>query len=73
MILQIRVGLEFLGNTTVTLRNPQNIEEAGSFSRLSMYIRTTKSDSMLAYVGGDYVPGRPVVQVNTVNWLTCLH
>ncbi|XP_063440155.1 laminin-like protein epi-1 isoform X2 [Mytilus trossulus] len=58
---RIRVGLEFLGNTTVTLRNPENINEAGSFTRLSMYIQTTQKDALLAYVGGDHIPGRPVV------------
>lgn len=55
--------MEFLGNTTVTLRNPENINEAGSFTRLSMYIQTTQKDALLAYVGGDHIPGRPVIPV----------
>ena len=57
---RIRVGIEFLGNTTVTLRNPVNIDEAGSYTRLSMYIQTTQRDALLAYVGGDHSPGRPL-------------
>ncbi|PVD23436.1 hypothetical protein C0Q70_16705 [Pomacea canaliculata] len=50
---RIRVGLKFLGNTTVTARNPPKLYQAGSFSRLSLYFKTTQSDGLILYVGGE--------------------
>ena len=50
--MQIRVGLKFLGNTTVTARSPPQLEQAGSYTQLSLYFKTTQSDALLAYVGG---------------------
>jgi len=48
------------------LRNPVNIDEAGSYTRLSMYIQTTQRDALLAYVGGDHSPGRPLTPVSLI-------
>ncbi|XP_021350179.1 laminin subunit alpha-like isoform X1 [Mizuhopecten yessoensis] len=56
---RIRVGMEFLGNTTVALRNPPDIDLAGSYSRLTTYIRTQQSDALLAYIGAEFIPDRP--------------
>lgn len=47
------MGLKFLGNTTVTARNPPKLYQAGSFSRLSLYFKTTQSDGLILYVGGE--------------------
>ncbi|XP_061192514.1 laminin subunit alpha-like [Saccostrea echinata] len=55
---RIRVGLEFVGNTTATLRNPANIDSAGSYSTLSMYVQTRQKRAVLAYVGADMMPNR---------------
>jgi len=51
--------MEFLGNTTVALRNPPNVDQSGSFTRMSMHIKTQQSDALLAYVGAKFVPDRP--------------
>ncbi|KAK3091660.1 hypothetical protein FSP39_021617 [Pinctada imbricata] len=56
---RIRVGMEFLGNTTVQLRNPENVDQAGSYTTLSMYIQTRQQNAMLAYVGAEMIDGRP--------------
>lgn len=55
---RIRVGLEFVGNTTATLRNPANIESAGSYSTLSMYVQTRQKRALLGYIGADLMPNR---------------
>ncbi|XP_022314761.2 laminin subunit alpha-like [Crassostrea virginica] len=55
---RIRVGLEFVGNTSVTLRNPANIDSAGSYSTLSMFVQTRSKRALLAYVGADMMPNR---------------
>ncbi|KAK7100839.1 laminin subunit alpha-like isoform X2 [Littorina saxatilis] len=49
---RIRVGLKFLGNTTVTARNPPQLDQAGSYTQLSLYFKTSQADALLAYVGG---------------------
>ncbi|XP_076440495.1 laminin subunit alpha-like [Babylonia areolata] len=54
---RIRVGLKFLGNTTVTARNPPKLEQTGSYSQLSMYFKSTQSDALLAYIGGEQRSG----------------
>jgi predicted TIM-barrel enzyme len=51
VILQIKVGLNLLGNTSVTLRNPAKLGDTGSFTRLSVYFNTTQPDSLLIYIG----------------------
>lgn len=50
--------MEFLGNTTVAFRNPPDIDQAGSYSRLTMHVRTTNPDALLAYVGAEFIPDR---------------
>ncbi|KAK6179097.1 hypothetical protein SNE40_011531 [Patella caerulea] len=56
---RIRVGLRFLSNTTLTVRNPANIEQAGSYSKVSFYFRTDNLNGLLLYLGGDQKSGRP--------------
>ncbi|ESO94906.1 hypothetical protein LOTGIDRAFT_144813 [Lottia gigantea] len=56
---RIRVGLQYLANTTLTLRNPPNIEQAGSHSKVSFYFRTKNLNGFLLYLGGDQKSGRP--------------
>ena len=50
---QIRVGLKFLGNTTVTLRNPPSVDQAGSYSKVSLFFKTAAENALLLYAGSD--------------------
>ncbi|XP_012943161.1 laminin subunit alpha isoform X2 [Aplysia californica] len=50
---RIRVGLRFLGNTTVTLRNPPMLEDTGSYSKVSVFFKTTQADALLLYIGNN--------------------
>ncbi|GFS13654.1 laminin subunit alpha, partial [Elysia marginata] len=50
---RIKVGLSFLGNTTVTLRNPPTLKDTGSYSTVSMFLKTDQSDALLMYVGNN--------------------
>ncbi|WAR24784.1 LAMA-like protein [Mya arenaria] len=49
----IRVGLNFLGNTTVELRNPRNVAQAGSYSDVSLFFKTTDENGLLLYAGSE--------------------
>ncbi|KAL3869382.1 hypothetical protein ACJMK2_042067 [Sinanodonta woodiana] len=49
----IKVGLQFLGNSSVTLRNPRSIEQAGSYSMVSLFIKTTQENGLLLYTGAE--------------------
>jgi len=53
----IRVGLKFHGNTTVTLRNPANLEDSGSLSELSVFFKTNQTDALLVYIGKNHNTG----------------
>ncbi|KAH9496293.1 hypothetical protein Btru_018041, partial [Bulinus truncatus] len=55
---RLKTGLKFLGNTTVTLRNPDKLEDTGSFTTLSVYFITNQSDALLVYIG-DNLTTRP--------------
>ncbi|XP_053393780.1 laminin subunit alpha-like isoform X2 [Mercenaria mercenaria] len=47
----IRVGLNFLGNTSVTLRNPPNVAQAGSYSQVDLFFKTNSENGLLLYAG----------------------
>ncbi|XP_071119471.1 laminin subunit alpha-like [Haliotis cracherodii] len=55
---RIRVGIRFVGNTSLTLRNPANLEQAGSYTKISLFFKTTQEDGLLYYMGGDQRSGR---------------
>ncbi|RUS82429.1 hypothetical protein EGW08_009817 [Elysia chlorotica] len=50
---RIKVGLSFLGNTTVTLRNPPVLKDTGSYSTVSVFLKTSQPDALLMYVGNN--------------------
>ncbi|XP_013408769.1 laminin subunit alpha isoform X2 [Lingula anatina] len=56
----IRVGLTVFPNTTLELRNPQELKDAGSFTKLSTFVNTTDTDGLLLYVGADAKSGAAV-------------
>ncbi len=47
------VGVQFFHNTTLQLRNPQNMVQAGSYTKLQMYFKTKQDNALLAYLGAD--------------------
>ncbi|XP_059144332.1 laminin subunit alpha-like [Physella acuta] len=48
---RIKVGLSFLGNTTVTLRSPPELENTASKTKISFTIKTNSTDALLVYIG----------------------
>jgi laminin alpha 3/5 len=50
---RIRVGMQFLPESSLMLRNPPNMANAGSYSKLSLYFKTNQENGFLAYVGPD--------------------
>ena len=53
ILFQIRVGVTFMRNTTLQLRNPKNIAQAGSYTKLSIFFKTAERNGFLAYIGPD--------------------
>ena len=51
VVFQIRVGLTFEPDTVLQVRNPQNLEQAGSYTKLSLYFKTKEANGFLAYIG----------------------
>ncbi|XP_055884413.1 laminin subunit alpha-like isoform X2 [Biomphalaria glabrata] len=48
---RLKLGLHFLGNTSLTLRNPAKLDDTGSYTRVSVYIKTSQPEALLVYVG----------------------
>lgn len=48
---QIKIGMKFYPNTTLELRNPPNIEDLTTSTRISGYFRTSKPNGLLWYLG----------------------
>ncbi|XP_064486972.1 laminin subunit alpha-like [Ornithodoros turicata] len=61
---RIKIGMEFNGDQTVQLRNPENLRDAATFTELSMYFKTAHTDGVLFYLGNE--PGSPGRAVRSV-------
>lgn len=55
---QIIVGLRLFANTTLRLRNPPYLESSGSYSKLSMNVKTNSKTGLLSYIGGPRLEGQ---------------
>jgi laminin alpha 3/5 len=49
----IRVGVSFDSTSQLRVRTPKNFLAAGSYSKVSLYFRTTERNGLLAYIGPD--------------------
>lgn len=47
------MGVSFVKNVSLQVRNPVSLTQAGSYSKLSIYFRTKDSNGLLAYIGPD--------------------
>ncbi|GFO21134.1 laminin subunit alpha-3 [Plakobranchus ocellatus] len=59
---RIKVGMQFLGNTTVTLRNPPELSDTGSYSTVSLFLKTAEPDALLMYAGNNQNLAAPAVE-----------
>ncbi|XP_030765960.1 laminin subunit alpha [Sitophilus oryzae] len=48
---QIKVGVKFYPNTTLELRNPSNIEDLTTSTKISGYFKTDKPNGLIFYLG----------------------
>lgn len=56
---RVKVGMEFDGQQWLRLKNPENLQEAATYTRLSLYLKTGESEGTVAYLGnGRGAPGR---------------
>ena len=45
--------MTFNEDTTLQVRNPKNLQQAGSYNELSIFFRTDEPNGFLAYIGPD--------------------
>ncbi|CAN7985052.1 unnamed protein product, partial [Ixodes hexagonus] len=50
---RVKVGMEFDGNQWLRLKNPENLQEAATYTRLSLYLKTDKPEGTVAYLGNE--------------------
>ncbi|CAG9771124.1 unnamed protein product [Ceutorhynchus assimilis] len=48
---RLKVGVKFYSNTTLELRNPDNIEDMTTSTKISGYFRTDKPNGLIYYLG----------------------
>nr|CAD7256718.1 unnamed protein product [Timema shepardi] len=50
---RIKVGMTFYRNTTLQLKNPDNLDQLGTSSKVSVYFRTPELNGFLLYLGNE--------------------
>ncbi|XP_023237076.1 laminin subunit alpha-like [Centruroides sculpturatus] len=50
---RIKLGVRFFDNTTLQLRNPEGLDRSATYTHMSLYFNTEKSDGLLIYVGNE--------------------
>lgn len=53
----IKVGVNFLPNTTLELKTPENLQSQTFNTKLSTYFKTTNPNGLLLYLGNEPKPG----------------
>ncbi|XP_050301015.1 laminin subunit alpha [Anthonomus grandis grandis] len=48
---RLKIGVKFFSNTTLELRNPDNIEDLTTSTKISGYFRTDKPNGLIFYLG----------------------
>lgn len=56
----IKLGVQFLPNTTLELKPPENLQSQAFNTRISTYFRTNHSNGFLMYLGNEQKPGSKV-------------
>ena len=50
------MGVTFDASSELRVRNPKNMLAVGSYSKVSMYFKTSAADGLLFYLGPDVGP-----------------
>lgn len=50
---RIEVGAKLQGNTSIQMRNPENLQQAATYTQMAFYFRTTQRYGMITYVGSE--------------------
>lgn len=66
---RINVGVRFYPNTTLELRNPDNLEDLSTSTKISGYFRTNNSYGLLIYLGNGYGTGLRRTKTVRRDWL----
>lgn len=62
---QIKIGMKFYPNTTLELKNPSNLEDLTTSTKISGYFRTNNTYGLLWYLGNP--PGTNLRKTKTVS------
>lgn len=66
-VKRIKLGVQFFENSTLQIRNPEGMEKAATYTRLSMYFRTSERYALLAFVGNEIGTHNQMKRVLTVS------
>lgn len=50
---RIKLGVQFFGNSTLQLRNPEGLDKAATYTHMSLYFNTFYSEGLLVYIGNE--------------------
>ncbi|KAH1008402.1 hypothetical protein HUJ05_008957 [Dendroctonus ponderosae] len=64
---RIKVGVKFYSNTTLELRNPINLEDSTTSTKISGYFRTEKESGLVFYLGNP--PGTNLRKTKTDDYM----
>ncbi|XP_063239907.1 laminin subunit alpha [Bacillus rossius redtenbacheri] len=66
---RIEVGLTFYRNTSLQLKNPDNLPQLGTSSKVSLYFRTGETNGLLLYLGNEISTTWKVKRARTDDFL----
>lgn len=52
---RVKIGMAFNGNEWVRLKNPENLQEAATYTHLSLHVKTDRPDGTLFYLGNGQI------------------
>lgn len=67
-VKRIKLGVQFFENSTLELRNPEGIEKAATYTRLSMFFKTSERYALLSFVGNEKGTHNQMKRVLTVSY-----
>ncbi|XP_077547053.1 laminin subunit alpha [Haemaphysalis longicornis] len=53
---RVKIGMEFKGDQWLQLKNPEELQEAATYTHLSVYLKTQKPDSTVWFLGNTQQP-----------------
>lgn len=66
-IFRIKVGVNLSRNSTLELRNPENLAQQGISTLASIYFKTNQPDGLIMYLGNEVGTSKKMRRAKTVS------